>query len=101
LKSANKTASPAKNAANFAHRYVGGAPRGKTIGVGVTSPRATVINVTVALAVFDPSSFTDCGETVQPGPTGATMQVHVTVWSNPCAGAAETVKLACCPALIV
>jgi len=87
------------NAAGVGHRYAGGASRGKTIGIA--NPRAIVINVTVALAAFDPSSVTDGGETVQLGPAGATMQLHLTAWSNPCAGAAETVKLACCPALIV
>jgi len=100
LKNTSKTASKSISVANFVHRYVGGgAPRGRTIGVA--NPRAIVVNVTVALAAFEPSSVTDCGETAQPGPAGATMHVQVTVWSNPCAGAAETVKFACCPALIV
>ena len=60
-----------------------------------------VVNVAVAVAGFDPSSLTDEGETEQFGPAGATEQVQVTVWSNPCAGVAEIMKFACCPALIV
>ena len=74
--SINKRASPAKSAVNVTHSC-GGAPRGKTIGVD--NPRAIVVKVTVALPVFDPSSVIDCGETAQPGPAGATVQVQFTV----------------------
>jgi len=52
-----------------------------------------VINVAVALAVFDPSSVSGEGETVQLGPAGATMQLHVTVCFEPFCGVADTVKL--------
>jgi hypothetical protein len=78
----------------------GGAYRGKASGV-TNSPRAKVISVAVVVAGFEPSSVTDDGVTPQVAPAGATEQVQVTVWSNPCAGAADTMKFACCPALIV
>jgi hypothetical protein len=56
---------------------IGGACRGKVSGV--TNPRAIVVSVAVAIAGFDPSSFTDEGETAQLAPAGATEQVQVTV----------------------
>jgi hypothetical protein len=87
------------NAVNVTQRCGDGPPRGKIIGVAI--PRVTVINVAVALEAVDPLSVTDCGETVQLGPGGATMQLHVTVCFEPFCGVADTVKLACCPAVMV
>jgi hypothetical protein len=89
------------NAVNVTQRCGDGPPRGKIIGVGVAIPRVTVINVAVALEAVEPLSVTDCGETVQLGPGGETVQLHVTVCFEPFWGVADTVKLACCPAVMV
>ena len=55
-----------------------GALRGKDRGV-TKAPRAVVDNVTVVVAGFDPSSFTDGCENAQLGPIGETVQLQVTV----------------------
>jgi hypothetical protein len=99
LQIAVKTASHANNAASAHHGAIGGPRRGKTSGG--TTARAVVVNVTVAVAGFDPSSVTGDGETEHVAAAGVPIQLQVTAWSNPCAGVAETVKFACCPALIV
>jgi hypothetical protein len=41
--------------------------------------RAVVVKVTVAVAMFVPSSVNTEGETLQIAPAGAPMQLHVTV----------------------
>ena len=63
--------------------------------------RAVVVNVTVDVFAFDPSSVTVEGETEHVDAVGAPVQVHVTVWLNPFWGEAETVNVADCPAVIV
>jgi hypothetical protein len=73
----SKTASPAKHAANITHVGIGGAYRGKTNGGART--RAIVVKVTVAVAMVDPLSVTDDGETVHVAAAGAPVQLHVTV----------------------
>lgn len=62
---------------------------------------AVVVKVTVAVAVCVPSKVTIEGETLQVAPVGAPIQVHVTLWLNPPAGAADSVNVAVCPAFIV
>jgi hypothetical protein len=78
----------------------GGPFCGKRIGVTII-PRAVVINVTVVVAAFDPAGVVEDGETPQLAPGADMVQLQSTVRSNPFMGAAEIVKLACCPALIV
>jgi len=73
----SKTASPAKHAANITHVGIGGEYRGKTNGGART--RAIVVKVTVAVAMVDPLSVTDDGETVHVAAAGAPVQLHVTV----------------------
>jgi hypothetical protein len=73
----SNTASPAKHAANVTHVGIGGAYRGKPKGGART--RATVDKVTVAIAVVEPLSVTDDGETVHVARGGAPAQLHVTV----------------------
>jgi len=63
--------------------------------------RAVVVKVTVAVTVWVPSSVNIEGETLQVVPAGAPMQLHITVWLNPFSGAADSVKVAVCPATIV
>ena len=99
MKNNSKTASPAKHAANITHVGIGGAYRGKANGG--EKLRATVLNVTVAVAVFFPSSVTDDGETVHVEWAGAPVQLQVTVPMNLFAGAAVTVKFAGLPAAMV
>jgi hypothetical protein len=78
LHSIAATANQAKHAATSTHhRCVGGACRGKNIGG--ENVRAIVVNVTVAVAAFEPSKVTVCGETVQLAAVGAPVQVQVTV----------------------
>src|SRR5436853_3898951 len=77
----------------------GGTDLGKNRGVAAVL--AVVVKVTVAVAVLDPFSTTDDGETVHVAACGAPMQSHVTVCFEPFSGAADTVKLACCPAVMV
>ncbi len=77
LLSVNNTASQANNAANASHRRIGGAYRGKNIGGA--NACAIVVNVTVAVAAFFPSSVTGDGETVQVAWAGAPVQLQVTV----------------------
>ena len=78
---------------------IGGTYLGKSRGVAAVL--AVVVNVTVAVAAFDPLRVTDEGETVQVAACGAPMQTHATVCFEPFSGAADTVKLACCPAVMV
>jgi len=78
---------------------IGGTYLGKSRGVAAAL--AVVVNVTVAVAWLDPFSVTDDGETVHVAAWGAPMQSHVTVCFEPFNGAADTVKLACCPAVMV
>ena len=92
-------ASHANNASHVSHPRIGGAYRGKAKGGEKT--RAMVLNVTVAVAAFFPSSVTDDGETVHVAWGGAPVQLHITVGVEPCSGVAEAVKFACCPAVIV
>jgi len=99
LQTISKITSPAKHAANTTRGSVGGANRGKNSGGDVV--RAVVVSVTVAVAAFVPSSVTVDGETVHVAAAGAPVQLHVTVCLEPCWGVAETVKFACCPAVIV
>jgi hypothetical protein len=99
LQTIKKTISHASHVTSIIRRCIGGAYRGQS--GGVTMARAMVLNVTVAVAAFVPSSFTDGGDTVQLVVAGAPVQLQVTFWSNPCAGAAVTRKSACCPAIIV
>jgi len=73
----NNTASQANNAAHVLHRRVGGAYRGKA--KGGANERAVVVNVTVTVAGFFPSSVTDDGETVHIAAVGAPVQLQVTV----------------------
>src|SRR5437660_684699 len=94
------TISHADAIANNFQRFCAGPFCGKRNGATM-APCAVVVSVTVVEAVVEPSSVTDDGETAQLAPGAAIEQVQDTVWSNPCAGAAEIVKLACCPALIV
>ena len=63
--------------------------------------RAVVVKVTVAVAVCVPSRVKVEGETLQVAPAGAPMQLHVTAWLNPLAGATDSVKVAVCPAAMV
>src|SRR6266403_996517 len=77
LLSVNNTASQANNAANASHRRIGGAYRGKNIGGA--NACAIVVNVTVAVAAFFPSSVTGDGETEQVAWAGAPVQLQVTV----------------------
>jgi len=72
------TASQAKHATSAHHGCIGGAYRGKTNGGG-TRTRAIVVKVTVAVAMVDPLSVTDDGETVHVAAAGAPVQLHVTV----------------------
>ena len=72
---------------------------GKTRGVAAVL--AVVVNVTVAVAWLHPFSVTDDGETVHVAAWGAPKQPHATVCFEPFSGAADTVKLACCPAVMV
>jgi len=81
------------------HNRIGGTYLGKSRGVAAVL--AVVVNVTVAVAWLDPFSVTDDGETVQVAACGAPMHSHVTVCFEPFNGAADTVKLACCPAVMV
>src|SRR6266403_1747010 len=71
------TASQVNNAANASHRRIGGAYRGKNIGGA--NACAIVVNVTVAVAAFFPSSVTGDGETEQVAWAGAPVQLQVTV----------------------
>jgi len=77
---------------------VGGKRLGKNRGAATL---AVVVNVTVAVAGVEPLSTTDDGETVHVAACGAPVQSHVTVCFEPFSGVADTVKLACCPAVIV
>ena len=77
LQSINSTASQARNAAHASHRCIGGAYRGKA--KGGANERAVVVNVTVAVATFFPSSVTGDGETVHVAWAGAPVQLQVTV----------------------
>jgi len=95
----NSTASHANNASNISHPRIGGAYRGKAKGGEKT--RAMVVSVAVAVAAFFPSSITDDGETVHVAWGGAPVQLHTTVGVELCSGVAETVKFACCPAVMV
>ncbi len=92
-------ASHANNASHVSHPRIGGAYRGKAKGGEKT--RAMVLNVTVAVAMVDPLSVTDDGETVHAVVAGAPVQLHVTVPLKLFAGAAMTVKFAGFPAAIV
>jgi len=56
---------------------IGGAIRGKASGGA--NERAVVVNVTVTVAGFFPSSVTDDGETVHIAAVGAPVQLQVTV----------------------
>jgi hypothetical protein len=66
-----------KHATSAHHGCIGGTYRGKARGA--EKPRAMVLNVTVAIAAFFPSSVTDDGETVHVAWAGAPVQLHVTV----------------------
>jgi len=77
-----KTSSHAINAVNIFQRFCGGAVRGKRSGITIAL-WAVVASVTVVVAVFEPSSVTDTGETAQLAPAGAFVQFQVTVRSNP------------------
>ena len=63
--------------------------------------RAVVVIVTDTLAVVEPSSVMEDGETAQDAPVGTPAQVHATVLLNPPLGDTETVKIAVSPAAIV
>ena len=63
-------------------------------GTGGHGMRAVVAMVTLELALFEPSNFTEDGETVQVAARGAPVQVHVTVPLNPPPGEREAVKIA-------
>ena len=63
--------------------------------------RLVVVMVTLELALFEPSSVTEDGETVQVAAGGAPVQVHLTVPLNPPPGESEAVKIADSPAVIV
>lgn len=78
---------------------IGGTYFGKNCGG--TNVLAVVVSVTVAVAGLDPLSVSDDGETVQVAACGAPAQAQVTVCFEPFSGAADTVKLACCPAVMV
>ena len=78
---------------------IGGTYLGKSRRVAAVL--AVVVKVTVAVAVVGPLRVTDDGETVHVAACGAPMQSHVTVCFEPFNGAADTVKLACCPAVMV
>jgi hypothetical protein len=93
------TASPAKRTLKVAHRCGSGTLRGKS--KGGEKARAFVASVTVAVAVLDPLSITDDGETVHVAAAGAPVQLHVTVPLKLFTGAAVTVKFAGFPAAIV
>jgi hypothetical protein len=93
------TASQTKHATSAHPGCTGGTYRGKARGA--EKPRAMVLNVTVAVAAFFPSSVTDDGETVHVAWAGAPVQLHVTVGVEPCSGVAEIVNFACCPAVMV
>src|SRR6266478_813085 len=77
LQSIDITASQANNDAHVSHRRIGGAYRGKA--KGGANERAAVVNVTVAVAAFFPSSVTGEGETVHVAWAGAPVQLQVTV----------------------
>jgi hypothetical protein len=59
------------------NRIEGGAKRCQRKNVPVV--RAVVVNVTVAVFAFVPSSVTEGGETEHVAAVGAPVQVHVTV----------------------
>jgi len=77
LQSIDITASQANNDAHVSHRRIGGVYRGKA--KGGTNERAAVVNVTVAVAAFFPSSVTGEGETAHVAWAGAPVQLQVTV----------------------
>jgi hypothetical protein len=89
----------AHNAASTSHGNIGGAIRGTNNGG--ENERAVVVNVTVAVAAFFPSSVTDDGETVHIAAVGAPVQLQVTVPLKLFAGAAVTVRFAGLPAAMV
>src|SRR5258708_38809482 len=62
--------------------------------------RLVVAMVTLELALFEPSSVTEDGETVQVAARGAPVQVHFTVPLNPPPGEREAVKIAYSPAVM-
>jgi hypothetical protein len=100
LHATKTTTISANQVTGVTHGRIGGAYFGKNRGV-VIAGLAVVVNVTVAVAVVDPLRVTDDGETVHVAACGAPMQSHVTVCFEPFSGAADTVKLACCPAVMV
>ena len=63
--------------------------------------RAVVVTVTVVVATFEPSMGEEAGETEHVEAIGAPVHVHVIVWLKPPVGAAETEKVATCPAVMV
>jgi len=65
------------SATNTSRGNTGGAIRGKASGG--ENERAVVVNVTVAVAAFFPSSVTGDGETVHVAWAGAPVQLQVTV----------------------
>jgi len=77
LQSVDNITSQANNAAHVAHKRIGGAYLGKA--KGGANERAVVVNVTVAVATFFPSSVTGDGETVHVAWAGAPVQLQVTV----------------------
>jgi hypothetical protein len=99
LQSDSKTAIETKDTAHSSQSSIGGVLRGNT--GGGEYPRAVVVSATVAVAVLVPFSVTDDGETVHVAAAGAPVQAHMTVCVELFRGAAETVKLVCCPAAMV
>jgi hypothetical protein len=99
FQSMSATASHARQAVNTSQTCIVGTNGGESTG-GKTE-RAVVVNVTVAVAGFVPSSVLEGGETVHVACAGAPVQLHVTVCVEPCRGAADTVKFVCCPAVMV
>src|SRR5262245_55835631 len=78
---------------------------GRKMCCGDASPvaevRAVVVMVTVTLALVEPSSVIEDGETLQLAAFGAPVQVHDTVLLKPPLGDMEIVKFAVSPAVTV
>ena len=78
---------------------IGGRAKGE-LPPGIALDRALVVTVTVVVAAAEPSIGDEAGETEQVEAIGAPMHDHVIAWLNPPIGAAETEKVADCPAVM-
>jgi len=73
----------------------------RELPVRIAPERKAVLTETVAVATFVPSIEEDAGEMSHVECIGAPVHVHVIVCLKPPVGAAETEKLADCPAVMV